>query len=456
MGTPGVYQSEDDQYADLLAPTFNRADPPEERQGVSNPPNGGAVTSIASPGPDPRQPGSSNYGGPQLQRRPAPVAAVSTPTTASRRVPSIGGGMPSSVTGNPAPGTVPAAASPSGNPTPNGSAPMTWRDMVQAGLVGQKRNADAASQTVSGLANQPDEATVEAPLEAERAKLAQPIDPNQQQYKPGVGTKIIRGLDAVRRGGVLGAFDPADVGAKAYSAPNRQYDVDTQQQTKKVAGVDQQLSQAAQAYKAASDRAKALRQEYGAAATSYNDITKGATEQETAENNAAKDAETARHNQQDEQIRGQQAQNTQQYQRGELGMRGAELDLNRRKFQAKLDEQDSDDPNTADARRQPMIDQATQQVQDIEDKYTYNAGENKYEDEKGNQLTPQQFTDLKNNVSVKLDQTLASKKMKPLGVRFNVNDAVGSQYRKAPPTAAPAPIGRSAGRFDAETSDARL
>ena len=86
-----------------------------------------------------------------------------------------------------------------------------------------------------------------------------------------------------------------------------------------------------------------------------------------------------------------------------------------------------------------MIDQATQQVQDIEDKYTYNAGENKYEDEKGNQLTPQQFTDLKNNVSVKLDQTLASKKMKPLGVRFNVNDAVGSQYRKAPPTAAPTP-----------------
>ena len=55
---------------------------------------------------------------------------------------------------------------------------------------------------------------MEAPLEAERAKLAQPIDPNQQQYKPGVGTKIIRGLDAVRRGGVLGAFDPADVGGK--------------------------------------------------------------------------------------------------------------------------------------------------------------------------------------------------------------------------------------------------
>ena len=150
MGTPGVYQSEDDQYADLLAPTFNRADPPEERQGVSNPPNGGAVTSIASPGPDPRQPGSSNYGGPQLQRRPAPVAAVSMPTTASRRVPSIGGGMPSSVTGNPAPGTVPAAASPSGNPMLSNGKPMTWADSVRAGLAGRLRNADLAEQTDTG------------------------------------------------------------------------------------------------------------------------------------------------------------------------------------------------------------------------------------------------------------------------------------------------------------------
>lgn len=176
MANSGVYRDTDDQYAELLAPTFNPADPPEDWWGVSTPPNGGAVTSIAPPGPDPRQPGSANYSGPQLQRRPAPVAAIapraySMPAASSAPVPSIGGGMPSTVTGALPSGSVPAAASPTGDPMPNSGKPMTWKDSVRAGLVGQLRNADAANQPVASLASQPDLATTTAPLEAQRAQL---------------------------------------------------------------------------------------------------------------------------------------------------------------------------------------------------------------------------------------------------------------------------------------------
>ena len=71
----------------------------------------------------------------------------------------------------------------------------------------------------------------------------------------------------------------------------------------------------------------AILQEQRATATGYKDVTSGATAQEGEENKADQDAEIARHNQQDESLKNQQQQNTQQYQRGELGVRGGELAL---------------------------------------------------------------------------------------------------------------------------------
>jgi hypothetical protein len=119
---------------------------------------GGGLT--AATGADPRQPGSPNYGGPQLQRRPSapsqPQGAVGARRNHTEWQP-----------------LWPAADVLEGHGA-------GW-------LAGQKANPDAASRTVQDMANQPDEATLEAPIEAKRTALAQPIDTNQAQCKPGVG-----------------------------------------------------------------------------------------------------------------------------------------------------------------------------------------------------------------------------------------------------------------------------
>lgn len=231
------YLDDDDQYAALLAPTFNPQEEPAPQSGVkpmtgiSRPPDGGAVRSIAPP----VQPSA-----------PAPAQPVAPPAA------------------------IPAAASPTGNP----SSGPSLRDQLKASLARQSQSVQGAEASTAQLQAQPDESAATAPLEAQRTQLAQPIDPTQQKYKPGLATRIFRGIDAVRRGGVLGAFDPADVGAKAYGAPNRQFDIDTQQQQQKLGAVDQQLSQSAAAYKATSDRAKAIAQEMRSNATGENDIQK--------------------------------------------------------------------------------------------------------------------------------------------------------------------------------------
>lgn len=253
------YQDEDDAYAALLAPTFNPQDPigvpdtartgtssgvaPVQQpaqpyaQGVSRPPDGGVVRSVSPP----------------VQPTPAtPPAAAPTPPVA-----------PSAA--------VPAASAPSGNATSGPS----LRDQLRASLARQQQSVQGAEANTAQLQSQPDEASVTAPLEAQRTQLAQPIDPNQQQYKPGIITRIARGFAGLEQGGIAGVLDPTTVGDKAYGAPNNKYDVDTAKQARQVAGVDQQISQAAQSYKAASERAKALAQEQRSNATGEHDIQGG-------------------------------------------------------------------------------------------------------------------------------------------------------------------------------------
>jgi uncharacterized Zn-binding protein involved in type VI secretion len=75
--------------------------------------------------------------------------------------------------------------------------------------------------------------------------------------------------------------------------------------------------------------------------------------------------------------------------------------------------------------RQSMIEAATSQVQALQDKYTYDPRRNQYVNSvnPNDILSPQEFTDKKNEISTKLDQSLTAKKMPALGVRFNPADA---------------------------------
>jgi hypothetical protein len=74
----------------------------------------------------------------------------------------------------------------------------------------------------------------------------------------------------------------------------------------------------------------------------------------------------------------------------------------------------------------------------LNDQYDYDADTNTFFDPNSPTKTfsPREFTDMKNRISTKLDKDLTSKKLRPLGVRFNVKATTPGQ--QAPQAAAPA------------------
>jgi hypothetical protein len=157
------------------------------------------------------------------------------------------------------------------------------------GAEGQLRNAQAAEQTVQGLANQPDESTATRGLTDKRAKDAayiDPRDPNHPEYRPGIGTRIFRGIkgvaDGIARGGVLGGL--AEGLNTDYSAPTKAYGRAQAKQTSDVASDDAQISEAQKAYQDYTNRQKAQAAEQRGVATSYNDVATAARGQEQQDN----------------------------------------------------------------------------------------------------------------------------------------------------------------------------
>ena len=398
---PAGYQDEDMAYADLIKNVIAPPDQPQQTQAA----------------PDPRTA--------------VPSGEPPNPTLKVR--PQVAQAAPASVQAVPA------------NVTPNGAeagAPKTWADYVRAGLNRGMTAADQSQTALTAIQNQPTAETTNAPLEAQRSALAQPLNPSEKEYRPGIGTRIVRGIDAVRRGGVLGAVDPADVGGTAYGAPNRQFNIDTQRRAAQVGALDTQMSDNLKNQAADTARLKDIASEQRAQATTALDLGKTATGQQNAEN---KDEVTT--------LRQQIADNggvpknyeqaviaandpdlpqakRVQYERAAKEMQSAEL----KKFT--YAQRASKGPN--EDQRQPMIDAATQQVKDIQDRYQYDPDTNTYSDPNNptKVYSPDEFTDMKNAISTKLDAALTKAKLRPLGVRFNAKDAGGGKNLNAP--AAPA------------------
>lgn len=383
-----AYLSEDDRYGAMLSNLLN---PPDE---------GGQQAQQAAP--DPRMAVPSG-------EPPNPVLKTRNPQVAQ------------------AAPTVPASVTPNGAAT---GAPKTWADYVRAGLDRGITASDQSQTALTGIQNQPTAESTNAPLEARRSALSQPLNPNDPEYKPGIGTRIVRGIDAVRRGGVLGAVDPADVGGTRYGAPNTQYQIDTQRRAQQVGSLDQQMKENIDTQKADTDRLGKIATDQRAQATTALDIGKTASAQETAE-----------HNDQLAQVRQQladQGGTPKTYEQAVIASNDPNLPAPKRaqyaaaaktiaateikKFQyaAKANGDPYDD------KRQSMIDDATQKVKDLQDKFTYNSDDNTYSDPNdasAKSYTPQQYTDMKNSISTKLDASLSKAKLRTLRVRFDPKDA---------------------------------
>lgn len=175
---------------------------------------------------------------------------------------------------------VPAAVTPTGDAsTPS----LADRNSKSIGIM--ETNLQRASQDVQNEAAQPDLATQTAVLERQRANAQarqvadeNPYDPKtgkmRAEYKPSFGQRLVRGVEGFAGGGVLGLLDPQVGGAKAYGAPNKQFGIDQQQDAGRVAGADQQLTNAAANYKATSERLGKIAAERRAVVTSGMDTTK--------------------------------------------------------------------------------------------------------------------------------------------------------------------------------------
>jgi hypothetical protein len=196
--------------------------------------------------------------------------------------------MPTDAPTVPAP--APAPAVPAGV-TPSGTASKPDLAGANAASIALMQSDLAkASQDVDNEAKQPDEASVLAPLEQQRVnaanrqvELQNPYDKDGKllpEYKPTLGQRLIRGVEGFARGGVFGAVDPTIGGAKAYGAPNKELDIDQTQAAGRVAGADQQLTNARDAWKAQSDRLKAIAAERRALAPAGKDATDASIKQQ--------------------------------------------------------------------------------------------------------------------------------------------------------------------------------
>jgi hypothetical protein len=182
------------------------------------------------------------------------------------------------------PAAVPATVTPSGDPKTLASSNTGVINLMQQDYA-------RASQDVQNEARQPDLSAVTAPLEQQRVsaqrrqvELENPYDPKTgkllEEYKPTFGQRLMRGVEGFARGGVLGAVNPEMTGAKAYGAPNKFLAIGQQQAAGRVAGTDQQLKQAADAWKATNDRLKQIATERRALATTGKDVTGAAEAQQ--------------------------------------------------------------------------------------------------------------------------------------------------------------------------------
>lgn len=178
-----------------------------------------------------------------------------------------------------------AAATPSSAPavpagvTPSGkTSGLADSNAATIGLM--QSDYAKSSQDVQREADQPDLATTSAPLQAQRTKDAAPIPAYDSQtgkvldkYKPSFGQRLMRGVEGFARGGVLGVVDPAVGGSTPYGAPNQQYGRDVQQQQGRVASDDQQLKNAADNWKATSERLAKVASDRKGLATMGKDVT---------------------------------------------------------------------------------------------------------------------------------------------------------------------------------------
>lgn len=245
------------------------------------------------------------------------VAAPETQQQASDAVlRSIGAGAPArpsaivkpstSAVASPAPASPPTAAGPAtvgstgaaGGPatlpsvTSNEAQPKNWTsDNAQQGMSQELEAGRRLMEVGSAMQQDPGIAKLEGQVESDAAAA-----PNPQNYKPGFGTRLLRGLKAVGlglaegglRGALAGGIDPGLVrGGTPYSAPTDAYDIALNANKRQTAQDQLKLSDALTNFKQAQDLRTGQEKAYTDAGNMGKGAATGATDQMNAQTRAA-------------------------------------------------------------------------------------------------------------------------------------------------------------------------
>ncbi|MGA7885241.1 MAG: hypothetical protein WCA44_05815 [Acidobacteriaceae bacterium] len=417
---------------------------------------GGLLSRLLNPPPDPDRQIAQNVAPPspaQAPRSPVPTIPANDPRFA---VPA--GEPPNPVLKvrpqvAPSPAVAPKPATPPAvTPSGNGpAAPKSWADYVRQSNDSSLQSLSQAQQAATDLQNEPSATAENAPLEAQRTALAQPLNPNDPNYRPGIATRIARGFYGARKGGPGGILDPSAVGATPYGAPNSRFTADTARRQAQAGVLQSEEQRNIENEKADSERLRNVGTEQSAVSTGYQDVAKDSTAQQGAE-------QKAEYNRDLEEVKQQLADQGGVPKTYEQAVIASKIDpdpAKRTAYAAAADQMAKQDAkkfqyanraaggDASDDRRQSLIDAATADVNKL-NTWEYDPDANSgaggfYDPTSPNRVySPTEFTAMKNQISTKLDAQLTSKKMRPLGVRFNVKDTTpGSAQPQAPAQTAP-------------------
>lgn len=249
---------------------------------------GGLLSRLLNPPPDPDRQIAQNVAPPspaQAPRSPVPTIPANDPRFAVQA-----GEPPNPVLKvrpqvAPSPAVAPKPATPPAvTPSGNGpAAPKSWADYVRQSNDSSLQSLSQAQQYATDLQNEPSATAENAPLEAQRTALAQPLNPNDPNYRPGIATRIARGFYGARKGGPGGILDPSAVGATPYGAPNSRFTADTARRQAQAGVLQSEEERNIANEKADSEKMRNQGTDERAIATGYQDVAKSATAQQNAD-----------------------------------------------------------------------------------------------------------------------------------------------------------------------------
>lgn len=281
---PGYY----DEISDLMSDATSPLDDPDEReeQGVTTLQQSGSSQEPAATQPSGRYSENGNELPEGLHSR------LNKTDLPDRALPSPTQSIPSTVnaTGSGSPPNV----------SPGGASAQDRLDSyADQGFQGELRNLSTGDKTVQEMAAQPSEDQVLQPLQDKLDAANTPVprhqgaydpskpigpgnQPGQENYRPSVGQRILRGVQGYARGGILGAVDPALVGAKPYGAPNEDYDREVERRQTAATSIGQRIKQQQDAYKARQTQLKDTAAAAQGQSTGYSRLPTGVAGQENA------------------------------------------------------------------------------------------------------------------------------------------------------------------------------